>query len=112
MSAHATSTWMPAGAVGMPADPELAGRCRATLARAVKLILLAQNMAKNSNHAGGWRYQPTSRDSDISVTGWQVMALPAAQAAGCSVPSDHLDRALDYLRPCGHPDEGGFGYQP
>ena len=38
--------------------------------------------AKNPEHAGGWRYQPTSRDSDISVTGWQVMALRAAKSAG------------------------------
>jgi len=112
MYCHGISTLMLAEVVGMTADLELADRCRAALARAVKLILLAQNLAKNSNHAGGWRYQPTSRDSDISVTGWQVMALRAAKAAGCSVPSENIDRALDYLKRCAHREEGGFGYQP
>jgi hypothetical protein len=112
MYCHGISTLMLAEVVGMTADAELAARCRAALARGVKLIVLAQNLAKNPNHSGGWRYQPTSRDSDLSVSGWQVMALRAAKAAGCAVPSDNIDRALDYIKRCSSPEEGGFGYQP
>ena len=39
----------------------------------------AEPAQERASNAGGWRYQPTSRDSDISVTGWQVMALRAAK---------------------------------
>jgi hypothetical protein len=112
MYCHGISTLMLAEVVGMTTDPELADRCRGALARAVKLIVLAQNIPKRTNHGGGWRYQPTSPDSDISVTGWQIMALRAAKAAGCTVPAENIDRALDYLKRCAYHEEGGFGYQP
>ena len=35
---------------------------------------------------GGWRYEP-GIDSDMSVTGWFVMALQSARMAGLEVPS-------------------------
>ena len=88
----------------MAADPALAARSAAALARAVELILKAQDRARSArDHAGGWRYQPTSRDSDLSVTGWQVMALRAAKAAGCAVPAETIDRAVDYIKRCAVP---------
>lgn len=108
---HGISTLMLAEVVGMTRDPALASRARAALGRAVRLILAAQDLAKPPQHAGGWRYQPTSRDSDISVTGWQVMALRAARSAGCAVPSENIDRAVAYLKKCAVPS-GGFAYQP
>ena len=40
------------------------------------------------------------------------MALRAAKSAGCEVPSENIDRAIDYLKRCAVPEEGGFGYQP
>ncbi len=127
MYCHGVSTLMLAEVAGMIGDdPELESRCRSALARAVKLTLLAQNLVKNPGHSGGWRYQPTSRDSDLSVTGWQVMALRAAKGAGCSVPAENIDRALDYIRLCAAKEENdepanrpapppgslGFCYQP
>jgi len=112
MYCHGISTLMLAEVVGMNSDPELITRCREALGKAVKLILLAQNLPKNPDNAGGWRYQPTSRDSDLSVSGWQVMALRAARSAGCEVPAQNIDRALDYLKRCSNSDGGGFGYQP
>ena len=39
---------------------------------------------------GGWRYEP-GIDSDMSVTGWFVMALQSARMAGLDVPSPTLD---------------------
>jgi hypothetical protein len=111
MYCHGISTLMLAEVVGMTPDPELAGRARLALTKAVKLILMAQNLHKSPEHAGGWRYQPTSRDSDLSVSGWQVMALRAAKSAGCAVPSANIDRAVDYLKRCAAPG-GGFAYQP
>jgi hypothetical protein len=111
MYCHGISTLMLAEVIGMTPDSELASQAREALTKAVKLIVLAQNLAKNPENAGGWRYQPTSRDSDISVTGWQVMALRAARSAGCAVPSENIDRAVDYLKRCAS-HNGGFGYQP
>ncbi|MGE3818712.1 MAG: prenyltransferase/squalene oxidase repeat-containing protein [Isosphaeraceae bacterium] len=113
MYCHGISTLMLAEVVGMigEADPALAARSREALTKAVKLILMAQNLAKSPENAGGWRYQPTSRDSDLSVSGWQLMALRAAKSAGLAVPSTNIDRAIDYLKRCAVPG-GGFAYQP
>ncbi|WP_435020451.1 prenyltransferase/squalene oxidase repeat-containing protein [Tundrisphaera sp. TA3] len=112
MYCHGISTLMLAEVVGMIPDPEAADRARAALAKAVALILKAQDApGKGERNAGGWRYQPTSSDSDLSVSGWQVMALRAAKTAGCAVPSGHIDRAVGYLKKCAAPG-GGFGYQP
>jgi hypothetical protein len=112
MYCHGISTLMLAEVVGMTPDPELAARAREALARAVDLIVGAQAVKKGRDHAGGWRYQPTSYDSDISVTGWQVMALRAAKSAGCAVAAESIDRAVDYLKRCSFKSQGGFGYQP
>jgi hypothetical protein len=111
MYCHGISTLMLAEVVGMTSDPALAEQARQALTKAVKLTLMAQNLSKNPDNAGGWRYQPTSRDSDISVSGWQVMALRAAKSAGCDVPSENIDRAVAYLKKCAVKD-GGFAYQP
>jgi len=112
MYCHGISTLMLAEVTGMTTDPDLAIRARGALARAVALILKAQDLPKSREHAGGWRYQPTSVDSDISVTGWQLMALRASKAAGCEVPSQNIDHAIAYLKRCAVPKGGGFGYQP
>jgi hypothetical protein len=112
MYCHGISTLMLAEAAGMAADGELAASIHAALVRAVKLVLSAQDRPKNRDSAGGWRYQPTSDDSDLSVTGWQLMALRAAKAAGCEVPSSSIDRAIDYVKRCAVKQGGGFGYQP
>jgi hypothetical protein len=111
MYCHGISTLMLAEVVGMTDDPEVADQVRAVLVRAVKLILAAQDRPKSREHTGGWRYQPTSDDSDISVSGWQLMALRAAKSAGCEVPSENIDRAIGYLKRCAV-REGGFAYQP
>jgi len=112
MYCHGISTLMLAEVAGTTSDLDLAREIRAALALAVDLILKAQELPKDANDAGGWRYQPTSRDSDISVTGWQVMALRAAKAAGCAVPTENIDSAIDYLKHCAVKNGGGFGYQP
>lgn len=111
MYCHGISTLMLAEACGMMADDASAKKTRAALARAVEVIVRAQALSKPPDHAGGWRYQPDARDSDLSVSGWQVMALRAAKGAGCQVPAEAIDQAIDYLKRCAFAD-GGFGYQP
>lgn len=110
MYCHGISTLMLAEVVGMTPDPALAERCRSALARGVDLIVRAQEVKKPAEHAGGWRYQPNSFDSDLSVTGWQVIALRAAKAAGCAVDDGPIDRAVEYVKRCAVAG-GGFAYQ-
>ncbi len=45
---------------------------------------------------GGWRYTPRS-DSDLSVTGWYVMALVSAKMAKIETDSEVLKRCDRYL---------------
>ncbi len=78
---------------------------------AINVILRAQNVSKDRSSRGGWRYHPNSIDSDISCTGWQLLALRAAQGNGFPVPRRNIDGAVDYVKRCIHP-LGGFGYQP
>ncbi|MCA9234163.1 MAG: hypothetical protein KDA44_01740 [Planctomycetales bacterium] len=56
---------------------------------------------------GGWRYFPGT-DSDLSVTGWFVMALQSARMAGLDVPAATLDRVRGYLDLVSH--DGGAQY--
>ncbi|MEZ6047352.1 MAG: prenyltransferase/squalene oxidase repeat-containing protein [Planctomycetaceae bacterium] len=116
---HGISTLMLAEAVGMlknsdaNSDRKLTEeRCRKALEAAIEVILKAQAVDKPARHAGGWRYQPTSRDSDLSVTGWQLLALRAARNAGCNVPSENIDQAVEYVKRCATVNEPGFAYQP
>jgi hypothetical protein len=111
MYCHGISTLMLAEVVGMMPDQALADRLQKALGRAVDVIVKAQDVKKGPDHAGGWRYQPNSNDSDISVTGWQVMALRAARSSGCAVDAIRIDRAVGYLKRCAFKG-GGFSYQP
>jgi hypothetical protein len=45
---------------------------------------------------GGWRYDPNV-DSDVSVTGWIMMAMQSARMAGLEVPSENLARVEKFL---------------
>ena len=81
------------------------------LADALKVILAAQRLPKDERHAGGWRYQDTSRDSDISCTGWALMALRSARGNGAAVPAESIEDAVRYVLRCRNGD-GGFAYQP
>lgn len=111
MYSHGIGTLMLAEAAGM-VDSTDADRIRRALERAVRLILESQSVEKDRRHAGGWRYQIDSRDSDLSVTAWQVLALRAAKDIGCDVPAEAIDEAIEYVRNCSVVDDRGFGYQP
>ncbi len=109
MYCHGIATLMLCEVVGM-VDSDLGKECRRSLESAVRLILSAQEVDKTSvRHQGGWRYQTTSRDSDLSVTAWQLLALRAAKNIGCDVPADNIDAAIRYVKNCAGPS--GFGYQ-
>eukprot|EP00456_Euglypha_rotunda_P023956 TRINITY_DN1973_c0_g1_i4.p1 TRINITY_DN1973_c0_g1~~TRINITY_DN1973_c0_g1_i4.p1 ORF type:complete len:258 (-),score=42.66 TRINITY_DN1973_c0_g1_i4:23-796(-) len=82
---HGISTLMLAEVSGMVPE-RMAAPTRKALERAVRLILASQMVPKPLAQRGGWRYLPQSTDSDLSVTGWQLLALRAAKDIGCDIP--------------------------
>jgi hypothetical protein len=85
---------------------------RTAIERAIKVILSAQDVPKEPASAGGWRYEPTSSDSDLSLTAWNALALRAGANVGIDVPQDHVKRAVAYVLKCRRADQQGFAYQP
>ncbi len=99
MYEHGLATLSLAEMYGMDADPDLEDKLR----KAIELIVKCQSPA------GGWRYNPTPTDQDLSVSVMQIVALRAANNAGIPVPQSTLDNAIKYVRACQSP-AGGFGY--
>ena len=99
MYGHGFATLFLAQMYGMSPDPLI----REKLGAAVKLIIDTQNKE------GGWRYLPEQRDADLSVTICQIMALRAAKNTGIFVPSETIDRCVDFVKRSQNSD-GGFMY--
>jgi Prenyltransferase and squalene oxidase repeat len=99
-----------AEACGMT-DRALADELRPALEKAVRLILQAQRTGAGI-YRGGWRYRPDSPDADVSVTGWQLLALRAARNVGCDVPAERIDLAVGFLLRCRDARTSAFCYQP
>ncbi|MBP7934099.1 MAG: terpene cyclase/mutase family protein [Phycisphaerae bacterium] len=98
MYGHGIASLLLAEMLGMGVDREQDRQIRARLLLAIELILRSQNVRKEPRFRGGWRYEPDSSDSDLSVTVWQVMALRSARNAGIIVPKEAVDLAADYIR--------------
>ena len=80
-----------AEAFGMTSDPDLERYVNA----------LAVFLTRHQHPLGGWRYE-LGQPGDITVTGWQVVALKSSQLAGAAVHSDifrQADKFLDSLTP-------------
>lgn len=99
MYEHGLATLALAEMYGMDPDPDLEEKTR----KAVDLIVRTQSPA------GGWRYSPTPGDQDLSVSVMQIVAMRAAYNAAIPVPQETIDKAIKYVRSCGHP-AGGYGY--
>ncbi len=75
------------------------------LKEAVNLLIRCQNAE------GGWRYQPTPIDADISVTVTILQGLRAARNVGIKVPRSTIEKAMRYVKECGGTYDGSFRYQ-
>ncbi len=109
MYAHCIATLFLSEVSGM-VDPVRQKKIDETLARALRLIIKAQQIKKPENQAGGWRYTPESGDSDLSLTGWAVMAIRSARLNGANVPENVVVDAVEYVLKC--QQDNGFAYQP
>lgn len=110
MYGHGIVTLMLAEALGMPRDDEMDEVIRKALKKAVQVTVNAALIKKSPENAGGWRYTPDANDSDLSLSGWQLMALHATQQVGLSVPESVISGAVDYTKKCVN-ENGGVGYQ-
>lgn len=89
-------------AYAMTKDPQL----RVPAQRAVNYIAQAQHKA------GGWRYRP-GEPGDLSVTGWQVIALKSAQQGGLPIPKSVFPKVNQFLDSVQtDPKGGGYSYMP
>ncbi len=90
-------------AYGMTRDENIGQAAR----KAVAYIERAENES-----TGGWRYVPGD-PGDISVTGWQIMALKSGILAGLPVNSLIFDNSKKFLRSVAKGEHLGlFSYQP
>ncbi len=112
MYGHGIVTLALAEAYGVERGKDRRAKLRIVLNRAVRVILDAQQINKDATQSGGWRYEPTSPDSDLSLSGWCALALRAGSNAGVDVPKDRVQRAIQFVLRCYNAADKGFGYQP
>ena len=122
MYGHGIITLMLTEMLGMSTSDEQDKVLHDRSQQAIDLILSSQKEEKPVNARGGWRYEPSSRDADLSVSVWQLMALRSAKNDGLQVPAAAIHDAVNYLKRSysspldrnGLPSDkaGGFCYEP
>ena len=112
MYCHAMATYALAEAFSMQSDLSSDARLRQPLIRAVNYIV------DNQNPDGGWRYvQPKAsglppQSSDMSMFGWQLMALKSAEIAGIPTPELTKTMMVQFLKERSQgPNKGLAGYR-
>lgn len=100
MYAHGIAGIVLCDAFALTGDESLRGPAQ----RAIDFIVAAQS------DSGGWRYFPR-QDADLSVVGWQLMALQSGRMAGLNVPSETLELADQYLDTVAHDEGAQYSYQ-
>ena len=84
---HGLATLALCEAYGMTQDPTL----KEPAQRALDYIVKSQHPDR-----GGWRYVP-NRESDLSVTGWMMMALKSGAYAGLNVSDGTFQKIVGWL---------------
>jgi hypothetical protein len=94
-------------------QPRRATQLQRAIDRALKATLEMQQWPKGiPDDRGGWRYitDDGPYDSDLSITGWQLMFLRSARNAGFDVPEQRVKDAVGYIRRTFDRGAGTFGY--
>jgi hypothetical protein len=87
-------------AYSMTKDPDL----RVPAQKAVDFIVKAQDP-----EGGGWRYR-IPQAGDLSVVGWQMMALQSARIAELSIPPRCITKATRFIRSVESESGAAYGY--
>jgi len=74
--------------------------------------ILKGPILETSESYGGWRYTANATEADISVTGWQVIALAAAKIAGFDIDPHSLKAVTRFINTMHDEKTGSFGYRP
>ncbi len=90
---HGMVTYALAEALGMQSNPNRDTELRDAVKKGVNYILRMQLTVD-----GGWRYTNTSAEGDMSLFGWQLMALKSAEIAGINIPDATRARLIGFLR--------------
>ncbi|MCA9131186.1 MAG: terpene cyclase/mutase family protein [Planctomycetales bacterium] len=96
---HGIAAFALCEAYQMTGDPDI----KRTAQLAVDFIVSAQN------YQGGWGYLP-KQPGDLTLSGWQTMALKSAQAAELQVPASTIFRIDNFLETQQEPGSAYFGY--
>jgi hypothetical protein len=101
---HGIATLALCEAYGVTGDPELRQPAQA----AIDFLVATQHP-----QFGGWRYVP-GMNTDLSVSGWQLVALKSGELAGLSVRGDTYARLRTLVEQCREPDgkRARFCYNP
>jgi hypothetical protein len=109
---HAIASLTLAEMYGM-GQPRRAKQLQQAIERSLRATLEMQHWPKDlPDDRGGWRYitDDGPHDSDLSITGWQLMFLRSARNAGFDVPEQRINDAIKYVRRTFDRDAGTFGY--
>jgi hypothetical protein len=109
---HAISSLTLAEMYGM-GHPKRAEQLQTAIERSLRATLEMQHWPKDlPDDRGGWRYitDDGPYDSDLSITGWQLMFMRSARNAGFDVPEQRVMEAIAYVRRTFDQSAGTFGY--
>lgn len=107
MYCHGMATLALGEACGMTRESANARHLRSALVKAVRYIVEVQNPGD-----GGWRYLPGQR-GDMSMFGWQLMALRSAEVAGIPMPEETRAKMEQFLKKTATGKQGGLSaYMP
>lgn len=91
MYCHAIATFALGEACGIPGESGPAPEVKHALRKAIDFIVGHQGKD------GGWRYK-TGQDGDMSMFGWQLMALKSADIAGVKVKGEVWNHMVAFLK--------------
>ena len=97
---HAIGALAMAEAYGMTGSPLF----KQSAQQAIDFIHKAQNPYL------AWRYGVRPQDNDTSVTGWMIMALKSAKAAGLRTSQEAFDGTKAWIEKATEPEYGRVGY--
>jgi hypothetical protein len=109
---HAISSLTLSEMYGM-GQPKRAAQLKQLIEKSLAATLEMQRWPKDlAVDRGGWRYVTDDgiNDSDLSITGWQLMFLRSARNAGFNVPQQPIDDAIQYVRRTFNTNYGTFAY--
>ena len=102
MYCHGMATYALAEAYGMSENKGIGNPLRRPLEKAIRFIIERQNKT-----GGGWRYLP-GMAGDMSMFGWQLMALRTAEHHGIAVPRSTNTLMVKFLKEQSRGDAEGL----